>query len=306
MNTRILVICLSLLAVSARASFELLLVADNGSNTFATRAIHRFDPATGAYLGKFGGFNLTIAATFLDQATNSLYVTAANGTTRWNYNTGEFLGSSTFATAAGQVAVRPGGDRAVFLNGLTDMLFTDYPTIGGGANLGFLAGASYSSAMWTSKTSLVAFETNQSRMVNLTTNLAGTTATVGTISTGGAASADSGQICANGGATQLIVAGGTGGNARIYVPGTTAVGTLNSVGGNVMSAASAHFGFFLGSNQGAAGRVDFYDNRFNLTRQFGQSVLVNPVSMQSVLAPEPGSMAGLGLGLVALLKRRKI
>ncbi len=49
MNTRILVISLSLLAASAHASFELLLVADNGSSSFATRAIHRFDPVSGAF-----------------------------------------------------------------------------------------------------------------------------------------------------------------------------------------------------------------------------------------------------------------
>ncbi|MCE9559204.1 MAG: PEP-CTERM sorting domain-containing protein [Armatimonadetes bacterium] len=305
MNTRILAISLTLLAASAHASFELLLVADNGSNTFATRAVHRFDPVSGAYLGKFGGFSGTIKSTYLDQSNNRFYVTTNLETSAWNYNTGDLIDTYTYATSATS-AVRPSGDRVAYFDVFTDIQIFSFPDIVGGTALTpGVAGAQFRSGMWTSNTSLVAFDAAQSRMVNFTTNAGATSATLGVVTASAGAAAGSGQMCANAGTSQLIMAGGLGGNFRTYIPGDTGLGTVFGVGGDVLSAASAHTGFFLGSNQGATGRIDYYSKNRQLVRQFGSGIVLNPVSMQTVLAPEPGSMVVLGLGLVALLKRRK-
>ena len=53
------------------------------------------------------------------------------------------------------------------------------------------------------------------------------------------------------------------------------------------------------------GRIDYFDRDFGLTRHFGSGTIVNPVSMQSVLAPEPGQWAVIGLGLGTVLSRRR-
>ncbi|MCE9559206.1 MAG: PEP-CTERM sorting domain-containing protein [Armatimonadetes bacterium] len=305
MHARILVISLSFLAASAHASFELLLVADNGSNTYATRTIHRFDPVSGAYLGKFGGFNSDISSTYLDKANNSLYVIAGNETSKWNYNTGEMLGSFAYTSANSFSAVRPSGDRAAFFISGSNVQLYGFPTAGSGIGTPTVSGALFSTGLWTSNTSFVAFDFNQTRMANFNTNASGTVATLGVITPAIGLTNGFGQMCVNGGTSELIMAGGNSGLSRVYVPGASALATGIPTTANTMSAASAHFGFFLGMNDGTTGRIEYYSQFRNLTRTFGTGTVLRPISMQTVLAPEPGSMAVLGLGLVALLKRRK-
>ncbi len=306
MRTRFLAISLTLLTASAQASFELLLVADNGSNTFGTRAVHRFDPVSGAYMGKFGGFNADISSTHLDQATNSLYVITATETSRWNYNTGEYMSSHSYFSSTTLSAVRPSGDRAAYFSGTTFAEIYGFPTNGTPVATPSVSGAAFRTGIWTSDTTLIAFDTSQSRMVNFNFNAAGTVATVGVVSNPVAAATGYGQMCFNGGLNQVIVVGGTQGFARAYTPGSATVSTIAIPGGNALSAATAHAGFFVGVDQLGSGRIDAYSQYGNVIRQFGQGVVFKPVSMQTVLAPEPGSLAVLGLGLVALLKRRKI
>jgi len=294
------------IASTTHASFELLLVADNGSSTLATRKVHRFDPTTGVYLGSFGGFNSEIVATYLSQSTNSLFVLAQNGTTEWDYNTGLLKNSFTGSfTTSYRYAVRPAGDRILSFDIGSDFLSSGFPS-GGVSVMGGLAGATYRSGMWTSDTTIVAFENSQTRFVNITTNAAGVLGNVISTSSSIGSTTGFGQFARNGGTSALVMATGTLGGFYSYTPGSaTFVNVNGDVGGNVMSAATAHSGFFLGSNQGTNGRIDYYDGNRNLTRQFGSSVVLNPISMQTVLAPEPGPFAALGLGVIALLKRRR-
>ncbi|MCE9558455.1 MAG: hypothetical protein K8R88_05840 [Armatimonadetes bacterium] len=84
-------------AVNASASFELALISDRTANV-----VHRMDPVTGAYLGSFGqNFLNAPGGVVLDQANNTVYVADTNRVTRWNYNTGDYLG--TFVTNSGAV-----------------------------------------------------------------------------------------------------------------------------------------------------------------------------------------------------------
>jgi len=296
------------MATSSYASFEMVLVADNGQNTVATRKIHRFDPVSGVNLGSFGGFNASIVGTYLNQSTNSLFVTTANGITEWNYNTGLLKNSFSAPGVSGiQHSVRPSGDRIAYFDNQPAFVTATFPAF---SSLGFhgpIPGALYRSGIWTSNTSMIAFESIQSRFVNLSFNAAGTTATTGVISNVAGATTSWGQMAKNGGTNQFVMATGTLGGFYSYAPnGTTFTNNPGVLAGNALSAASAHSGFFIGYNTGAAtGRVDYFDGNRNYTRSFGIGQVVSPVSMQTVLAPEPGTMAIFGLGLAALKLRRK-
>jgi len=302
------VLVIASLAASSVASFEMVLVADDGQNTVATRKIHRFDPVSGVYLGSFGGFNASITSTYLNQSTNSLFVMSANGFTEWNYNTGLLKNSIPYPlVAAIQYVVRPSGDRIAIFDNLADVPIFSFPTFSSLQTHGLLPGALYRSGIWTSNTSMIAFESAQSRFVNLSFNAAGTTSTTGVVSNVVAATTRWGQMAKNGGTNQVVMATGTLGGFYSYAPnGTTFTNNPGVLAGNALSAASAHSGFFIGYNTGAAtGRVDYFDGNRNYTRSFGIGQVVSPVSMQTVLAPEPGTMAIFGLGLAALKLRRK-
>lgn len=296
----------SLACLSAQASFELLLVADNGTNTVATRKIHRFDSVSGAYLGSFGGFNGNITMTYLNQSTNSLFVTTTTGSTEWDYNTG--MRKNSFVTtfsANFRHAVRPSGDRVLTFDAFSDFVSNSYPNLSGGSVTGFLSGAVYRSGMWLSNTSVVAYELSQSRFVNLSMIAAGTTGTISSTTTGGSSSTGYGQMARNGGTSEIIMAAGSTGNVYSYVPGALTYTTRTLGLGNAIAAASAHSGYFVASIPASGGAIiSSFDGSHNLSGQFGNGIIVNPISMETVLAPEPGSLAALGLGVVALLRRR--
>jgi len=296
------------LAASSQASFEMVLVADNGFVSFRARAIHRYDPATGTYLGSFGGFSSDIAGTYLNQSTNSLFVITGNGITEWNYNTGLLKNSFSPSGSPGlQHSVRPSGDRIAYFDNKPDFVTATFPAYSNLAFHGFFPAALYRSGIWTSNTSMIAFESAQSRFVNLSFNAAGTTATMGVVSNAAGATTTWGQMAKNGGTNQVILPTGTASGFYSYAPNASSFITgTGPLAGNTLSAATAHSGFFTGVNiTPSTGRLDYFDGNRNYVRSFGSGQIIQPVSMQTVLAPEPGTMAIFGLGLAALKLRRK-
>ena len=154
---RLVILGLVICAGMAQASFELLLVADNGVGTFDTRRIHRFDPTTGVYLGAFGGFSNPIISTHIDQATNSLYVIEPTTVTRWDYNTGMLLSSHLAVNGAYLSSVRPDEGRIAVFDGQQDFLTKSFPGTGGTvATAGFVASSTYRSGLWFQQDSILA------------------------------------------------------------------------------------------------------------------------------------------------------
>lgn len=298
-------VSLSALVVSAQASFELLLVADNGANTsFTDRKIHRFDPVSGSYLGNFGGFANSITGTYLRQSTNSLFVTTTFDTTEWDYNTGQLKGSYGFGISF-RSAVNPSGTRVAFFDSFSDFIVRDFPTGFGGSTIGSSVGT-YVSGVFTSATTMIAYDDTNNRFRNITTNTAVTTGTVTLSTTSALGPVGAGQMAMTGGANFVVMPAGGTGQFHHYTPGSTSSGTGTIPGGGTgLGAAAAHNGFFLSSTNAGVGRVTAFGNNFQPIRQFGSGVLISPVSMQSVLAPEPGSMLALGLGALVLLRRRR-
>ncbi len=300
------IVVLGLLAIVgfAQASFELVLVADNGTNTNATRKIQRFDANSGVYLGSFGSFGSNIIDTHLNQATNRMFVVESTVMSEWDYNTGEFIASHVNAGGITLRAVRPDRQRLAFFDGLPDFGLVGFPNAINGTFTGLVAGAQYRSGIWTTNTEIIAWDAATKVFRRVAVNAAGTSATA-TAASGIYFSASFGQMARNAGTTDLIMAAGTDIKVIDSVSLTgfsfaAPVGITNAV-------ASGHEGYFLASTGGipAAAVVTRYDRFNNFRGQFGNGILTSPTSMQTVLAPEPGTMIALGAGVVALLRRRK-
>lgn len=286
---------------TAHASFELLLVADNGANTFETRRIHRFEARTGVYLGAFGGFDNAIQSTWLRQSTNSLFVMEGSNTSEWDYNTGDLKASWNFVANSNRSAVRPDGARVAIFDGAPDFLVTSFPVASNITTAGLSPLSQWRSGLWHSQNRILAYSSAGDRFFNIDMNAAGTAGTATTSSA--ALSPGFGQMARNAGTNQIVMAGGT--NVKVVDQNTLTAGTFASPFGTSQAAASAHVGYFIGGTNGSTGLVTYYDSLGFRRGQFGGAVLRNPVSMEAVVAPEPGTMIALGAGLAAILRRRK-
>lgn len=286
---------------SAQASFELLLVADNGLNTFETRRIHRFEARTGTYLGSFGGFDSTMTSTWLRQSTNSLFVYQELTISEWDYNTGDLKNVWGATTGPSRVSVRPDGAAYAVFDGASDFLTYNFPTGGIIGSPGFIGGAQWRAGIWHSPNRLLAYSGAFNRFYNVDMNAAGTAGTATTNSV--AVAPGFGQMARNAGTNQFVMAGGA--TVKTVDVNTLVAGTFASPFGTSQAAASAHNGYFIGGTNGTSGLITYYDSLGFRRAQFGGTVLRNPVSMEAVLAPEPGTMLALGAGLAAILRRRK-
>ena len=289
----------------AFASFELVMVADNGAGSFGTRKIHRFDGDTGVYLGSFGGFGSDIIGTHISQATNTLYVMTSDGrTAEYDYNTGALKagyvnGMFTVSTFA---AVRPSGDVALSLFGVNPWTQAFPRVTNWIANLGSLPGSlNFNSGGWLNDRDLFVYDSAQGRVAQFR------------VAENGQFGILQGSVAANSGyatsqmtaiSDSLVVHPVTG-QINFYTFGTWGfVGTTSTQNRH---SARAHDGFFTMGLRGSTWSLDKYDGSFGQRGQWGSGIVMNPASMQSVVAPEPGTMAALGLGVAALarLRRRK-
>ncbi len=108
-------ISFALLAVSgmASASFEMVIFADS------TGKIHRYDPENNVYLGAISNFQVTSANSMaVDQSRNRVYVGQGNRVHTFDYNTGGYFGSYQ-ATAGSIVHMSVGGSGNVLVTGIS-------------------------------------------------------------------------------------------------------------------------------------------------------------------------------------------
>jgi hypothetical protein len=300
---RILVLAAPLALVGiASASFELVLVADNGTNTNATRKIHRFDANSSVYLGSFGSFGSNILDTHLNQATNRLYVVESTAMSEWDYNTGEFIASYVNAGGIALRAVRPDRQRLAFFDGLPDFGLVGFPNAINGTFTGLVAGAQYRSGIWTTNTEIVAFDGANRVFRRVAVNAAGTAATA-TAASSPYLTGSFGQMARNAGTNELIMAAGT--DIKVIDSVTLTGFSYATPLGTTTAVASGHEGYMMASTNAGGALVTRYDRFNNFRGQFGNGILTSPISMQTVLAPEPGTMIALGGGVLALLRRRR-
>lgn len=295
-----LVLSLAAVTLSAQASFELMLVADNGNGTFAQRKIHRFDPVSGAYLGKFGDFSANIIQTHLRKDTNQIYVTTTDGAFAvYNYNTGLRMSSASYSNPNLRFTIRPDFAYSALFDGFGDFLVSPSVPHTGGFAAGFLVGATYQTGLWYTNSNLIAFDSTGRRFVSVGMNSNGTSNSV----VASAPALSGGQI-----ANQVALIGGSSDyvcttNDGFYTGPLNLINapTARSLGTSFRGAASAHDGYFVALASG----VTQYDRFHRQLGTTGTGILTNVASVQTVLAPEPGTMVAVGAGLAALLRKRR-
>lgn len=297
---------LALAGVPAFASFELVLVADNGSGSFGTRRIHRFDGDTGTYMGSFGGFGANIIGTHLSQATNTLFVMTSDGrTAEYDYNTGALrrgyangmFSASTFVTA------RPSGDVALSLGGVNPWT-QSFPRVTSWiSNLGSLSGASdLNAGGWLDDRNVFVYDAVQGRAVQYGVSENGQSGSVVGFAFVGAGYTASQMTRVSFGITDFMIHP-VANQINYYVPGTW--GFVNTTSTQNRHSARGHDGFFTMGLRGSLWSLDKYDGSFGQRGQWGAGIVQNPASMQAVVAPEPGTLLALGVGGLALLRRRR-
>jgi len=277
---------------SAHASFDLCLVSDSG-----TDSVHRIDPITGAYLGSFGGgFLVDPKGVAIDQSINTAYVIDGSRLSLWNYNTGEFKTSfnigevGTSLTRASDGTLLVASAFGLHRYSTTGVLSLTYGS--GVVDAGILGpdGQIY-----------VASGTNTLNRYKLTTG-----ALIGTQSwqADRFAYLNGDQVLNAYGATFLEVDTLNNGATASTSPGTSLLTSATGV-------AAGHGGmaFMVGTtataNVGGLVREDMNTGTFGTL--IGTAYLQNPTGLANVVAPEPGTLAGIAtaLGMLTLRRRRK-
>lgn len=310
--------CAVFFGTAAFASFELVMVADRG-----TKSVHRFDGTTGLYMGQFGnGYLQNPMSIALDQANNRVFVLDQVGTGSggsgaavriwsFNYNTGEYLNNFSsppgFAYVQPQIAYRNSSVWIGHDGRFVDLLSDSGNSLG---SVGWTGASNPKGLAVDSVGNLWAVEGNQ--MYRRTSGGSQTAFTmngpVGNSSTPGQR-----QLAISG--TRALAVGAisfstfdtsslSASNPANAMTSTTVTSYLQLNGAGFGHGNIAYITGVNGSGtNGSISRILYNENL--VLQTFGSGVLVEPRSMAVVVAPEPGSMIALGLGLAAILRRRR-
>jgi len=307
-NLRLLALCgLTQFAVFAHATYDLILAVDAANDR-----IDRIDGTTGASLGSFGtGFFTDPSAVVANPATGRAYVYDAfrEEISVFNYSTGVFLQS--VSTVPYRTGAGPYGTLSLGKN--NEVLFANY--FGAGrrfsADLGLLGTYDLPSGqIGTSGASLagdgfVYSSVYASRQI-LKYNYAGGAHVAASVAVpGGSILRDldfqgvNGIVVDNAGQVYRIITGA--------VPSTSLIVDLSSTMTEVWGARFGHgnLAYVSGIRKSDSKKIIRKLN-FNNGSSYGDIELSGTIrGIEVIAAPEPGSMIALGLGTVALLRRRK-
>jgi hypothetical protein len=327
MKLRALLVFVLLGAVAASfASFELMLLAGNNG-------VHRYDPQSNVLLGRFAEYDGTIYDVAVDSTRpgEAVTLTGNGGVNRYDYSTGEFRGGFT----VGSFFINERPRISVMANG--NILYTAY-TVAEGRPITKM----YSSTGVLLSTlddfgpayqSLDSIQTSDGKIRTLVRASSGTNfnfyvfnySSAGvyegfaTIESGSLANntfgtlgimngrlwASSGNSAADPGRLAYWPGSITGTATQIIISSYTIVsGATNYVGGHNGIGYMMHSFLDLGVRKNRLIRYNPNINAANST------VFVNGLDDQIygsaiVVAPEPGTMIALGLGLAAVVRRRK-
>ncbi|MBL8049160.1 MAG: PEP-CTERM sorting domain-containing protein [Chthonomonas sp.] len=285
------------------ASFDMCLVSDSGTNS-----VHRIDPITNTYLGSFGGGILSNPrAVAIDQALNRAYVMdLTSRVSVWDYNTGEFINS--WSTGFGGSNLTRNSDGTLNIVGASSIRrFTasgviqrEYVRSGTlGIQQGLLGpdGQFYMSTRTGNNFRLERFSYGTGTFLGdefWATDRAILSPGPGNVLV---SFEYSGTVYA-----ELDV--WNSGPSSIAAVGTTVINTVAGI-------ANGHgsMSFILGRDAAVPSRggIMRYDRVNNAFSPFlaGTSFIQTPTGLANVVAPEPGSMLALGLGLLAMARRKR-
>lgn len=311
--------------VAAHASFELMLLPG------ADGRIHRYDPVNNINLGSYRTFSTT---TMVTADLNGTSYSSTNGNTQFyahNYSTGLASGSVTGATSNIASLVVNGSLYVMTTSGVSK-----YNTITGsfqgqvlaGGTTTFRAMTSYGNRMivlgYNSTGAITSQTFDMTTLVSSVVNTYGTTATIGS-NMGRAASIRNEILNTSLVGFTYITNSGSLAFARIPVnsDGTITNLTLTQsfptqiITGNLLpSVLAGHNSVYLygqDSTTATDARLIQYEMGTGLTQNTSTAFTApglfrtgsHNFQAAILVAPEPGTMIGLGLGLAAILKRRR-
>jgi hypothetical protein len=290
---------------SANASFEMMLIADNGSG-LGQGHIKRFDPENGVYLGEFGrGFMGQITGMCLDQANGKIYVAETTG----SYAAINEFDYSTGARTRVLYSASPFRIVGMFINNGNLYGFDPFP--GSSLLFGYELSTSasfYVQAVGISNVRDAAVVNGKVRVASAAgiSSFALATPSALTVDMGGDYSAVSaGRWQTFSGTVTGTLAAPTTGNSIFY-------GTQNALtaSGTKIAIDQSHDAVYTLYSPSAgvyniARSSNWYPFPSYSSSVVANGYLVNPVDMAIVVAPEPGSMIALGAGVLALVRRRK-
>lgn len=322
MKVVFLAACSALCVSSALASFDMMLLPN-----FSNR-VNRYDPVNGVSLGGFNASNGRQVT--IDQEQNRAFVhDSATGRIRmYNYNTGESLGISGTIVGVKSMDYHAGTNRLFSLT--SSGIF--YSTPGFNSSIAYIAlggGVTWDTSVIAGNVITVFGNSGTGNIVSESYNCA-TGASVGTASTLGAILAattigkpayfSSPNVTNGYFAFSFINSGGnmTLGRSTVNSVGAAGVISVSNLAGFssalvMPSAVTGHSGFFL-VGQSSTTATDTLIRKYDSIPQFGTeysqtisgtSFSAGIYQVANVVAPEPGSMIALGLGLAALVRKRR-
>jgi len=294
----------------AHASFDLSLVTDAGTNS-----VHRIDPITNAYLGSFGGGILSNPRGIaINQSLQRAYILdATSRVSVWNYNTGEFVSSfnanlsgASFLTANSDGTLNVAGSSTVRRYSVTGSTLATY-TRSGTLNVqqGILLqdGQFYMSTRTGDSRALERFNYTTGAFIGSSSWLADRMIPMsGSFDASPSANALNAFAFLGSAVVELDV---------INNGPSSTVATSTQLIDTVVGVAEGHgsMSFVLGRDKttptrGGIARFDRNTFTYGLTLA-GTANIVNPTGLANVVAPEPGTMIAVGVGLAALARRRR-
>jgi hypothetical protein len=294
----------------AHASFDLSLVTDAGTNS-----VHRIDPISNMYLGSFGGGILSNPRGIaINQSLQRAYVLdATSRVSVWNYNTGEFVSSfnaslsgASFLTANSDGTLNVAGTLSVRRYSVSGSTLATYTRVGGFTiqqGIRLQDGQFYMSTRTGDNRALERFNYTTGAFIGTSVWVSDRMIPMSG-SFDGSPSANVLNAIAASGTVVLeldIINNGPSG----------AISATTSLIDTVTGIAEGH-----GSMSFAVGRDKTTPTRGGIVRfdrntlTFGPTLagtanIVNPTGLANVVAPEPGTMIAVGVGLAALARRRR-
>jgi hypothetical protein len=289
-------------AAIGHASFEMMLIADNTNGV-----IHRYDPVNRVYLGSFGqGSLLPVTSMALDQTNGRVFVKQDTFLTAFNYATGEALFSTS--TNAGAIAYRENFGDLITSTSLG--LLRLGVSMSGFGITSVYSGAPASTQITSDGSSVFIANPANGTFVKYSGSSTATTTVTTSSNAGLTGDTIAGMMTSQSGAFHFALSA----TDRRYYVTTSLANSVVSGSASTLTTTTAitrghgEYGYYLGATATGFGIQKFYENGDNF-QNFPQVALPSQIgainSAVTVVAPEPGSMIALGIGVAALLRKRK-